>query len=226
MSETSPAGEASSDYNGDIKNIPAGELHRLYVKESLTQAEIGELFDTTRDKVRNQLVVNGVFRPKQLKMSKAELKKLYHERDMSQKEIAERKSISTSSVYRHINHFDLKKKRSQWLAESDKYTVPYRTNTRGYEVWSMPGSAGQYSVHRLLAIAEYGIDAVKNKHVHHKNSIKWDNRPKNIELKSPTEHGHEHSKYQKLSRWIEDVDDNVIKTALKRAGYKEAAKEI
>jgi len=43
-------------------------------------------------------------------------------------------------------------------------------------------------VHRLLAVSEYGFDAVKNKEVHHKNGIKWDNRPENIELLTVEEH--------------------------------------
>lgn len=37
-------------------------------------------------------------------------------------------------------------------------------------------------VHKLVAVAEYGIDAVKENDVHHLNTISWDNRPENISL--------------------------------------------
>ena len=48
--------------------------------------------------------------------------------------------------------------------------------------------------HRLLAVAEYGIDAVRGMEVHHKNGCKFDNRPDNIELLSSSEHRKLHAK--------------------------------
>jgi hypothetical protein len=48
-------------------------------------------------------------------------------------------------------------------------------------------------VHRLLAIAEHGTDAVAGQHVHHKNGIPFDNRPENLELLSPSEHSKRHT---------------------------------
>lgn len=47
-------------------------------------------------------------------------------------------------------------------------------------------------IHRLLAVALYGVDAVAGKHVHHKNGIPWDNRPENLELVDPVEHARIH----------------------------------
>jgi len=69
-----------------------------------------------------------------------------------------------------------------------------RTHKRdGYEAWShVAGDKHSVFVHRLLAVAEYGFDAVVGKEVHHKNSIRWDNRPGNIELLSKAEHTKRH----------------------------------
>jgi hypothetical protein len=50
------------------------------------------------------------------------------------------------------------------------------------------------SVHRLLAVAEYGVDAVKDKVVHHKNGIPWDNRPGNLEVMERGEHTTHHNR--------------------------------
>lgn len=47
-------------------------------------------------------------------------------------------------------------------------------------------------VHRLLAISEYGFEAVAGNHVHHINGHKFDNRPENIEVKSEKQHLADH----------------------------------
>jgi hypothetical protein len=46
-----------------------------------------------------------------------------------------------------------------------------------------------------MAMSEYGYDEVKDKVVHHKNDIKWDNRPKNLELMTASEHTTYHNKH-------------------------------
>ena len=65
-----------------------------------------------------------------------------------------------------------------------------RTHKRGYEYWRSWNHDGEeiLYVHRLLAVAKYGFDAVSDKHVHHKNKITWDNRFDNIEIKDEHEH--------------------------------------
>lgn len=46
--------------------------------------------------------------------------------------------------------------------------------------------------HRLVMVAECGFNTVADKHIHLKNGIRWDNRPENLELLSPTEHTERH----------------------------------
>jgi hypothetical protein len=58
--------------------------------------------------------------------------------------------------------------------------------------YSNPSRGDSIPVHRLLAVAEWGVDAVKGKHVHHENGVKWDNRVGNLELLNPSEHAKMH----------------------------------
>lgn len=58
--------------------------------------------------------------------------------------------------------------------------------------WKVRGRS--ITVHRLLMIAEHGVEAVKDKHVHHK-SLRWDNRPETLELITPEEHQSKHGSH-------------------------------
>jgi hypothetical protein len=60
----------------------------------------------------------------------------------------------------------------------------------GYSVISHHHKGEEYRipVHRLVAVAEYGIGEVRGKHVHHKNKHGTDNRPENLCLMEPGLH--------------------------------------
>jgi len=79
-----------------------------------------------------------------------------------------------------------------------KKKASFGMSTLGYERWvgysSNDGSEQERLYHhRLLAVAEYGFDAVCGMDVHHRNGIPWDNRPENIELMTRAEHTKHHS---------------------------------
>jgi len=77
------------------------------------------------------------------------------------------------------------------------------THKSGYErVGASNGKGGSdfVPVHRLIAVAEYGIDAVKDKVVHHKSNIPWDNRPGNLEIMTAEEHSRMHRLEQENPR--------------------------
>lgn len=70
--------------------------------------------------------------------------------------------------------------------------VPYWTckGKDAYEVWQHKYKTQRDTVrvHRLLAVAEFGFDKVKEMSVHHQSIIPWDNRPENIELMTKSQH--------------------------------------
>jgi hypothetical protein len=109
--------------------------------------------------------------------------------------------------------------------------VPYaRTeiNNFGHVVWRVSGtkSANRQSlpVHRLLAVAEYGTEAVKDKVVHHKNNIPFDNRLSNIELMDSSEHARHHNAGQ---YHVSDLELKLdLRAGAEFLGYPPRASEI
>ena len=79
-------------------------------------------------------------------------------------------------------------------------------------------------IHRLLAIAEYGFDAVAGNDIHHKNGVKWDNRPSNI---APIEHG-EHRSLHHLEDEREYRDEDTLRELYVEQGMssREVADEL
>jgi hypothetical protein len=66
------------------------------------------------------------------------------------------------------------------------------TTAGGYTAWV---SAHRFVlVHRLVAVAHHGMDAVRNREVHHSNYIPFDNRPANLELVTSAQHRRIHAR--------------------------------
>ncbi|QLK24850.1 hypothetical protein HYG81_12090 [Natrinema zhouii] len=60
--------------------------------------------------------------------------------------------------------------------------VPLYPDSNGYERWvhTHNGEQAGVSVHRLLAVAEFGMKAIEDKQIHHRKPIPWLNTPGNI----------------------------------------------
>jgi hypothetical protein len=63
-------------------------------------------------------------------------------------------------------------------------------------------------MHRLLAVAEFGLDAIKGKHVHHVNGLRWDNRLDNLEVLTPQEHIRGHHQQVSDKEFLRAVEVN------------------
>ena len=48
--------------------------------------------------------------------------------------------------------------------------------------------SGEFYVHRLTAVAEYGFEHVRGKQIHHLNGHRFDGRPSNLVPLTATEH--------------------------------------
>jgi len=116
------------------------------------------------------------------------LRRLYVDEGLSSRDVAERLGTSKTTILKWLRRHGI----DPDTANQDK--SPSFEMKGSYESWSThDGDAKRrVYVHRLLAVAEYGFDAVVDKDTHHLNGIPWDNRPSNVEPLSKTEHGSIH----------------------------------
>jgi transposase len=124
------------------------------------------------------------------------LRELYWGEGMAIPAVADAVGASETTVKKWMNHYDIDRRDPQkaagiaWRVERTTYAV----GTDGYVFCQsrVPEGIRQVYVHRLLAVAKYGFDAVCGKDVHHRNGVRWDNRPKNIEAMTKSEHAKHH----------------------------------
>ena len=70
----------------------------------------------------------------------------------------------------------------------------FQIDYEGYHRFKTQIGESRYTVgiHRLVAVAEFGLENTAGNVVHHKNNIPWDNRPENLELMGHAEHARYH----------------------------------
>jgi len=124
----------------------------------------------------------------------SELERLYHDKGLSTTEMADKAGVTADTIVYHMDKHDIPRrdrieatKKSRRVERAGFFTDVYD----GYEKWISTNN--KMRVHRLLAVAEYGYDAVCGMDVHHKNGVPWDNRPENIELMTHGKHTEHHN---------------------------------
>lgn len=152
------------------------------------------------------------------------LRQKYVTEGKSTREIGDEAGCTGSTISRWLRNHGIER-REKWKAGVEaakranrKEYVKMRTfdaeDVNAYEYWmTRVWEDGErvtknLYVHRLLAVAEYGFDEVKDRDVHHKIPIPWLNTHDNIELVGKSEHGEYHTN----QRWgnISQISGEVI----------------
>jgi len=173
-------------------------LKELYYDEGLTLCEIADRLDGGREAVRSQMEKHDLprKRPKPWR-DETVLREMYCERKLSTFDIADALDTNRESVRKGLEYHGVERRpasESSAIAARRK-PASYFTAHDGYERWSNKhnGTESSVSVHRLAAVAWFGISAVKGRFVHHKKPIPWLNTEGNLKPMEPSEHSRLHA---------------------------------
>lgn len=131
------------------------------------------------------------------------LRELYHEKELSQVEIAERFDVSRSTVCRWMREKNIESRSKKEAQRLRRGPPSIGKDSEGYEIFQhhIGDEIYEFKHHRLIAVAEYGFDDVAEKHVHHVSGVEWDNRPGNLELVT----NEEHRKFHRKTSFTDDL---------------------
>ena len=123
------------------------------------------------------------------------LEEKYVDEQLSQREIADICGVHRSTIRRWMDKFDIATRKD--CTERPPHHGFRNDNYERIKI-TVDGTQHDVLIHRLLMVAEHGLDAIKGKHVHHKNGYKFDNRPSNLEVLEPSDHHRKHDKIENL----------------------------
>lgn len=156
------------------------------------------------------------------------LEQLYWEDGLSLEDISDVLNCGSSTVHNWMKEHDIKRKKPDNEKLPAPRTPPHHCGDGGYEIieHGYDGETYRTQHHRLVAVAEHGLDAVEGKYVHHKNKIPWDNRVDNLELMEPDEHTAHHRDQEPNDEKWHDKERLIAEYKEKDKTMKEIASEF
>lgn len=107
----------------------------------------------------------------------ATLRELYHERGLSLRQVADELDCHYTTVHQYMNEYGIDRRDANYRPEKEGH-ASLTIHPEGYELCA--DASKTVLVHRLVAVAMAGFDAVRDGVVHHENGVQWDNRPSNL----------------------------------------------
>jgi len=167
-------------------DLPTQDIVSLY-KDGMSCQQIADKFDCSTKPIESRLKENGI------QLDGAEFVNIKREeleeavsKFTTVKELAEHFDCDRATIDRKLEKYDI----DPPTLYNKKATL---SDINGYQALQCGVVGKGVLVHRLLAVAEYGYENVCDNVIHHKNGIRWDNRPDNIEVMTRSEHSKLHA---------------------------------
>lgn len=193
----------------DAKYKKKDWLREQYIQKQLPAHEIAEQLGVSNNTIYSWLDRFGISRrpaaseiPEEAPyVDSSWLREKYCEKGLSTREIAKIAEVHPNTILTWLHRHEIP------VEEPGRNALPYASyfiSSAGYPSWRSyvreTESEEQVAVHRLLMAASHDLSEIAGKQVHHQNGIPWDNRPDNLELKTPAEHGKYHANLQDHER--------------------------
>lgn len=159
-------------------------LREKYVDEGLSTREMAERAECSKDGIRYQLDKHGIERPTPKWHDEDWLREQYVDERRSAADIAAECGVSKNGILYRLAKYGIERRESFEGTRVDYVTLYTRPD--GYEVSA--ASEGSVKLHRLVAVAEHGFEAVCGNVVHHETNVPWDNRPGKLAVMSQRDH--------------------------------------
>lgn len=179
-------------YSGERLYRDEDVLRELYWGKGLSQNEVAEVLDCSQRSVSRYMEQHDIeVRDRSVDLDQERLERLYIDEGLNQYEIAERVGCSQHHVSALMRKHEMDTRRRKLEKPAGLHTT-----NEGYVLSTskLRGEKDYFPIHRLLAVAEHGFDALRGKVVHHKNHVPWANWPSNLKILTPSEHSTHHER--------------------------------
>lgn len=130
--------------------------------------------------------------------NESKLREMYHGEQMTYQEIADHFGISKAYVGELMQGYGIEPRGSSERHLVQDRHPQYYTHPRGHVIVASEhkGEESKCMMHTLVAIADgadpHELFGDNHKIVHHKNGVRWDNRPENLQVMTDSEHTKHH----------------------------------
>lgn len=188
-------------------------LKEQYIENRLSCSEIASKTEVSRETIRSWLEKNGIsIRTDGIENQERKWKdrdvieRLYVDEGLPASEIAAKLGCDQRTVNRWVKKHGFETRAANHI--QTKPDIKIGPEYSGYIKIRDGHDGSAVALHRLVAVAKFGIDPVKGKVVHHKNGIEFDNRPSNLELMSRGEHTKTHYELGDIPGFTEENRQN------------------
>jgi len=197
--------------SGEQSESPEVLVCPLCDQPMLSKGALRNHASKSRDADHQGITLDNSLEPVEKHKVKEILREQYVEQEKTLQELEEEWGVPRGTIHYWLKQYDIERRRH--LATRIERATFY-TDTEGYEQASShissSGEVARVRVHQLLACLSHEPAEVfsSEKEVHHRNTVRWDNREENIELLTRAEHQQAHG----LNEWSKDDGFPVLVT--------------